>query len=152
MWVCMCILCNHQHPRWSSHDTVWLEIDVTGLSRQLAMICRASDRPPTWARSASHETEQMLGQSANHRWASGKRWHHRQIRAHAASFLVVVSYVQQKHSHTPNALGGKFCMGKKLFSFFLKGCSWNFFVTLAGKYYTGKRKVLLDNAESFTIK
>lgn len=52
---------------------------------------RATDRPPPWARSTSHETEQMLCQSANHRWARGKRWHHRQIRATAATVLFVVS-------------------------------------------------------------
>lgn len=78
--------CNHQDPGWSSHDMLWPEIDMTGLSGQPAMICRASDRPPPWARSASHESEQMLCQSANHRWASRKRWHHRQIRAHAVTF------------------------------------------------------------------
>lgn len=31
------------------------------------IIHRASDRPPPWARSTFHETEQMLRQAANHR-------------------------------------------------------------------------------------
>lgn len=82
------------------------EIDMTGLSGQPAMICRASDRPPPWARSASHETEQMLCPSANHRRASRKRWHHRQIRAHAVSLMVVVSScVQPAASSYSNSAG-----------------------------------------------
>lgn len=75
----------------SSHTILRQEMDIRGLSGQLAMIHRAWDRPPPWARSTSHETEQMLCQSTNHWWASRKRWHHRQIRANAVSFLVVVS-------------------------------------------------------------
>lgn len=43
------------------------ESTLQGLSGQPAMIQRALDRPPPWARSTSHEIEQMLCLSANHR-------------------------------------------------------------------------------------
>lgn len=88
---------NHQilhlsvHRHWTAILLSNQESTLQGLSGQPAMIHRASDRPPPWARSTSHETEQMLCQSANHRWDRGKRWHHRQIRANAVNILVVVS-------------------------------------------------------------
>lgn len=87
---------------WSNnlHQAEWWGIDVPVVVRTTGHDSRAlrPTEPPPWARRTGHETEEMLRLSANRSWASGKRWHHRQIRADAASFAVAVSACAFLHS------------------------------------------------------